>query len=39
MEKTKITSFKDLDVYQRSYKACLIVMQQVMPKLPPIGKI
>ncbi len=38
MEKTKITSFKDLDVYQRSYKACLMVMQQVVPKLPAIEK-
>ena len=34
MEKTKITSFKDLDVYQRSYKACLKVIQQVILKLP-----
>ena len=38
MEKTKISSFKDLDVYQRSYKACLKVMQQVVPKLPPVEK-
>lgn len=38
MEKTKISSFKDLDVYQRSYKACLTIMQQVVPKLPPEEK-
>ena len=38
MEKTKIISYKDLRVYQRSYKACLIVMQQIIPKLPPIEK-
>ncbi|HZV69421.1 MAG TPA: four helix bundle protein [Saprospiraceae bacterium] len=38
MEKTKISSYKDLDVYQRAYKACLIVMQQVVPKLPPEEK-
>jgi len=38
MEKTKITSFKDLEVYQRAYKACLVVMHQVVPKLPPSEK-
>lgn len=38
MEKQKISSYKDLDVYQRSYKASLIIMQQIIPKLPPIEK-
>ena len=30
----KITSYKDLDVYQRSYDACLSVMKNIVPKLP-----
>lgn len=39
MEKEKrITSFKDLDVYQNSYKAMLIVMKDVVPKLPDSEK-
>jgi len=38
MENEKITSYKDLKVYQRSYDACLIIMQQIIPKLPPIEK-
>lgn len=38
MEKKKITSYKDLEVYERSYKACLIVMQQIIPKLPDSEK-
>ena len=33
-EKKKITSYNDLEVYQRSYKACLIVMKDIVPKLP-----
>lgn len=38
MEKKKITSYKDLEVYERLYKACLIVMQQIIPKLPESEK-
>jgi four helix bundle protein len=38
MEKKKITNYKDLEVYERSYKACLIVMQQIVPKLPDSEK-
>jgi len=30
----KITSFRDLDVYQNTYKACLVVMTKIIPKLP-----
>lgn len=29
-----IASFYDLEVYQRSYKAAIIVIQQIIPKLP-----
>lgn len=32
--KTKITSYRDLDVYQRSYKASIVVMTEIVPKLP-----
>ena len=38
MEKTRIISYEDLDVYQRAYKACLIVMKEVVPRLPAIEK-
>ena len=38
MEKTKISSYKDLLVYQRAYKACILVMEQIVPKLPPSEK-
>ncbi|HUR29827.1 MAG TPA: four helix bundle protein [Saprospiraceae bacterium] len=34
MEKKKITCYSDLDVYQRAYRACLIVMREIVPKLP-----
>ncbi len=34
MEKKPIRSFHDLDVYQNSYEAMLIVFNQVLPKLP-----
>ena len=30
----KITSYKDLNVYQRSYKASIIVCRDIVPKLP-----
>lgn len=29
-----IKSFRDLEVYQNSYKACVIVMTKIIPKLP-----
>jgi four helix bundle protein len=37
-QKKPIKSFKDLEVYQNSYKAMLIVMKQVIPKLPEYEK-
>ena len=33
-EKKKITSFRDLEVYQNSYQAMLPVMNEIVPKLP-----
>jgi four helix bundle protein len=38
MEGKKITSFKDLEVYRSSYDAMLIVMKEVLPKLPNMEK-
>jgi len=38
MEKQKIISYQDLEVYQRTYKSGLIVMQQIIPKLPDSEK-
>ena len=38
MEKKKITSYHDLEVYQRAYKACLIIMKEIVPKLPDSKK-
>lgn len=38
MEKPKIKSYKDLEVYQRAYNACLIVMKDIVPKLPDSEK-
>jgi four helix bundle protein len=38
MEKKKITNYRDLDVYLRSYKACLLVMKEIVPKLPESEK-
>lgn len=32
--KKKIVSFKDLQVYQKSYEASLLVMKNIVPKLP-----
>lgn len=37
-EKKRIVSFRDLDVYQNSYKAMLIVMKEIVPKLPDSEK-
>jgi len=34
MEKKPIRSFHDLDVYQNSYEAMLIVFNEILPKLP-----
>jgi four helix bundle protein len=33
-----ITSFRDLDVYQKSYKACIEVMTKIIPNLPDSEK-
>lgn len=38
MEKRKIVTYKDLDVYQRAYDACLLVMKEIIPKLPQSEK-
>jgi hypothetical protein len=37
MEK-KITSFRDLEVYRNTYKACIEVMAEIVPKIPEIEK-
>jgi four helix bundle protein len=37
-DKKSITSFKDLEVYQKSYKACISVMTQIIPNLPESEK-
>jgi len=34
MIKKKITSYRDLDVYQRSYKVSILVMTKIIPRLP-----
>jgi four helix bundle protein len=34
MEKKPIHSFQDLDVYQNSYKAMLLIFKEILPKLP-----
>ncbi len=36
--KKKIKSFRDLDVYQRTYKAAIEVMTKIIPKLPDSEK-
>ncbi len=36
--KEKIKSFRDLDVYQRTYKADIEVMTKIIPKLPDSEK-
>lgn len=33
-EEKRITSFRDLEVYQNTYRAMLIVMREIVPKLP-----
>lgn len=37
-EKKRITSFKDLEVYRNTYNAMLIVMKEIVPKLPDSEK-
>jgi len=37
-EKKKITTYKDLEVYQRAYDACIQVMTKLIPKLPDSEK-
>jgi len=34
-QKRKIVSYKDLDVFQNTYKAVIVVFQEILPKLPP----
>ncbi len=36
--KKPIKSFRDLEVYQNSYKAMTIVFKEILPKLPDIEK-
>jgi four helix bundle protein len=36
--KKRITRFRDLEVYQNTYKAMLEVMKEIVPKLPDIEK-
>jgi hypothetical protein len=36
--KNKITSFRDLEVYQNTYKACLEMMKRIIPRIPDIEK-
>lgn len=36
--KTRIVSFRDLEVYQNTYKGMLIVMKEIIPKLPSSEK-
>ncbi len=37
-DKKSIASFKDLEVYRNSYKACIKVMPQIVPSLPESEK-
>ena len=34
----KITSFRDLEVYQNTYKACIEVMTKIISQIPDIEK-
>jgi len=38
MTEKSITSFRDLDVYRNSYKACIEVMTKIIPSLPESEK-
>jgi len=33
-DKKRITSFLDLDVYQSTYKASIVVLERIIPRLP-----
>ena len=37
-EEKKIVSFRDLEVYQRSYNASIAIMTKILPKLPDSEK-
>ena len=37
-EQKSIRSFRDLEVYRRSYKACIEVMMRIIPNLPDSEK-
>jgi four helix bundle protein len=32
--KSKITSFKDLDIYKKSYEAAITIIKKIVPQLP-----
>ncbi len=34
----KIISFRDLDVYQNAYRACIETMKRIIPEIPDIEK-
>ena len=38
MDKKKIITYRDLEVYQRAYNTCLLVMKNIVPKLPESEK-
>ncbi len=38
MSGTKIRSFRDLEVYQNSYKASVLIAKKILPKLPDSEK-
>ena len=37
-DKKRITSFRDLEVYQNTYAACITVMKKIIPHLPESEK-
>jgi four helix bundle protein len=38
MMKNRITSFRNLEVYQNSYRACIEVMTKIIPGIPDIER-
>jgi len=38
MEGKRITSFRELEVYQNTYNACIRIMQELLPNLPEYEK-
>jgi len=38
MDKKRIVSFRDLEVYQNTYNVCIKVMTEILPKLPESEK-